>query len=113
MKFQEIAESEEQFQLATYAKMNIAAERGEGVWLYTSEGDKYLDLYGGHAVCAPVKTARKRNYFFASGCKPRHSHRVFVCFRAGIAEKCFGQAFGRNGNELFGNLCADVGINQV
>lgn len=52
MKFQEIAETEEEFQLATYAKMNIAAERGLGVWLYTSEGEKYLDLYGGHAVCA-------------------------------------------------------------
>src|SRR5262249_14902821 len=30
--------------------MPIVAERGEGVWLYTSDGDKYLDLYGGHAV---------------------------------------------------------------
>ena len=42
--------NEEQFQLATYKKMPIAAERGEDVWIYTSEGDKYLDLYGGHAV---------------------------------------------------------------
>src|ERR1041385_9128338 len=41
---------EEQFQLATYKKMPIAAERGEGVWIYTTDGDKYLDLYGGHAV---------------------------------------------------------------
>lgn len=32
--------------------MPIALERGEGVWVYTSEGDKYLDLYGGHAVTA-------------------------------------------------------------
>ncbi len=52
MNFREIESSEEQFQLATYAKMNIAAIRGEGVWVYTSEGEKYLDLYGGHAVCA-------------------------------------------------------------
>lgn len=42
--------SEDQFQLATYKKMPIAAERGEGVWIYTIEGDRYLDLYGGHAV---------------------------------------------------------------
>jgi acetylornithine/N-succinyldiaminopimelate aminotransferase len=42
--------TEDQFQLATYKKMPIAAERGEGVWIYTTEGDKYLDLYGGHAV---------------------------------------------------------------
>jgi acetylornithine/N-succinyldiaminopimelate aminotransferase len=42
--------NEDQFQLATYKKMPIAAERGEGVWIYTSDGGKYLDLYGGHAV---------------------------------------------------------------
>jgi acetylornithine/N-succinyldiaminopimelate aminotransferase len=43
---------EEQFQLATYKKMPVVAERGEGVWVYTSNGDRYLDLYGGHAVAA-------------------------------------------------------------
>ena len=41
---------EDQFQLATYKKMPIAAERGEDVWIYTTDGHKYLDLYGGHAV---------------------------------------------------------------
>jgi acetylornithine/succinyldiaminopimelate/putrescine aminotransferase len=41
---------EEQYQLATYKKMPIVAERGEGVWIFTSNGEKYLDLYGGHAV---------------------------------------------------------------
>jgi acetylornithine/N-succinyldiaminopimelate aminotransferase len=45
-----VVQNEEQFQLATYKKMSLVAERGEGVWIYTSEGDKYLDLYGGHAV---------------------------------------------------------------
>jgi acetylornithine/N-succinyldiaminopimelate aminotransferase len=48
--FTEIATAEDRFQLATYKKMPIAAERGEGVWIYTSEGERYLDLYGGHAV---------------------------------------------------------------
>jgi len=47
-----VVEIEDRFQLATYKKMPIAAERGEGVWIYTSDGDKYLDLYGGHAVAA-------------------------------------------------------------
>jgi acetylornithine aminotransferase/acetylornithine/N-succinyldiaminopimelate aminotransferase len=45
-----VAGLEERFQLATYKKMPIVAERGQGVWLYTSAGEKYLDLYGGHAV---------------------------------------------------------------
>ena len=52
MKFTDIKQLEEDFQITTYAKMGIAVERGSGAWVWTSEGDKYLDLYGGHAVCA-------------------------------------------------------------
>jgi acetylornithine/N-succinyldiaminopimelate aminotransferase len=52
MNFTDIQRSEEQFQVATYARMNIAVERGAGSWVWTSESEKYLDLYGGHAVCA-------------------------------------------------------------
>ena len=50
--FESIAALEDEFQLATYKKMGIAVERGEGAWIWTSDGEKYLDLYGGHAVCA-------------------------------------------------------------
>ncbi len=52
MNFEEIEDLEERFQLATYAKMKIAVETGKGAWIWTSDGEKYLDLYGGHAVCA-------------------------------------------------------------
>lgn len=48
--FEETIALEERYQLATYKKMPIVAAKGEGVWIYTSEGEKYLDLYGGHAV---------------------------------------------------------------
>jgi acetylornithine/N-succinyldiaminopimelate aminotransferase len=51
MNFEEIKNIEESTQVATYAKMNISVERGRGSWVWTSEGEKYLDLYGGHAVC--------------------------------------------------------------
>ena len=64
----EITELEEQYQLATYKKMPVVAERGEGVWIYTSDGERYLDLYGGHAVagtghCHPhiVKAIREQS----------------------------------------------------
>ncbi len=43
---------EEQYQVATYKKFPFVIERGEDVWVYTSEGERYLDLYGGHAVVA-------------------------------------------------------------
>jgi len=46
----EVVALEERHQLATYKKMPIVAERGEGAWIFTSDGEKYLDLYGGHAV---------------------------------------------------------------
>src|SRR6266705_2123055 len=64
---QHITELEEQYQLATYKKMPVVAERGEGVWLYAANGERYLDLYGGHAVagtghCHPhvVKAIREQ-----------------------------------------------------
>src|SRR5437667_2566441 len=47
---EEIVSLEAQFQLATYKKMPVVAERGEGVWVFASNGERYLDLYGGHAV---------------------------------------------------------------
>ncbi|HEX6280443.1 MAG TPA: aminotransferase class III-fold pyridoxal phosphate-dependent enzyme, partial [Pyrinomonadaceae bacterium] len=50
--FGRIKEIEDDFQLATYKKMPLAVERGEGSWIWTSDGEKFLDLYGGHAVCA-------------------------------------------------------------
>lgn len=49
-KFEDVTSLEETYQLATYKKMPIVAERGEGVWIYASDGERYLDLYGGHAV---------------------------------------------------------------
>lgn len=52
MNFSEIKKIEDRCQVETYKKMPMSVERGEGSWVWTSEGDKYLDLYGGHAVCA-------------------------------------------------------------
>ncbi|MEY4761579.1 MAG: hypothetical protein RLZZ200_1435 [Pseudomonadota bacterium] len=35
-----------------FAQYPLHVARGEGVWLYTPEGRRVLDLYGGHAVAA-------------------------------------------------------------
>jgi len=48
--FNNIKEIEETFQLNTYKKLPISIEKGEGVFVFDSEGNRYLDLYGGHAV---------------------------------------------------------------
>lgn len=34
----------------TYARIPVSPERGEGCWLYMSDGDRYLDFSGGIAV---------------------------------------------------------------
>ncbi len=85
----DITASEEQFQLATYKKMPVAAERGEGVWIYTSDGDRYLDLYGGHAVagtghCHPhvVNAIREQSEQLLF-----YSNLVYSSVRARAAEK--------------------------
>jgi acetylornithine/N-succinyldiaminopimelate aminotransferase len=38
--------------LPTYARVDLAFERGEGAWLFTAEGEKYLDFTSGVAVNA-------------------------------------------------------------
>jgi len=80
---------EEQFQLTTYKKMPIVAERGEGVWVLASNGDRYLDLYGGHAVagtghCHPhvVKAIREQTEKLLF-----YSNLVYSEARARAAEK--------------------------
>ncbi len=49
-KVERTIQLEDRYQLGTYKKMPIVAERGEGVWISASNGERYLDLYGGHAV---------------------------------------------------------------
>jgi acetylornithine/N-succinyldiaminopimelate aminotransferase len=38
--------------LPTYARIDLAFERGEGAWLFTKEGERYLDFTSGVAVNA-------------------------------------------------------------
>src|SRR5437879_3727595 len=82
-------ELEDRYQLATYKKMPIVAERGEGVWVYASDGQRYLDLYGGHAVagtghCHPhvVATIREQSEKLLF-----YSNLVYSGARARAAEK--------------------------
>jgi len=48
----EIQALEQQYLLQTYARYPLLIERGKGVYVYDSEGKKYLDLVGGLGVNA-------------------------------------------------------------
>lgn len=92
--FAETMEREDRFQLATYKKFPLAAERGAGVWVETGEGERYLDLYGGHAVaatghCHPhvvaaIKAQAEQLLFY--------SNLVYSEIRARVSEKLVGLA---------------------
>src|SRR5690349_12150725 len=110
-----ITELEEQFQLATYKKMPIVAERGEGVWVFTSDGDRYLDLYGGHAVagtghCHPhvvnaIKKQAEKILFY--------SNLIYSEARARAAEKLVSIAPGSLTKAFFCNSGTEANENAM
>ncbi|MEP6569743.1 MAG: aspartate aminotransferase family protein [Acidobacteriota bacterium] len=106
---------EERFQLATYKKMPLVAERGEGVWIYTSDGEKYLDLYGGHAVAgtghshphvvASIQAQAERLLFY--------SNLVYSEARARAAEKLVSVAPSELTKAFFCNSGTEANENAM
>src|SRR5947209_2991175 len=106
---------EERYQLATYKKMPVVAERGEGVWIYTSNGDRYLDLYGGHAVagtghCHPhvVKAIREQTAKILF-----YSNLVYSEARARAAEKLVSIAPAQLSKAFFCNSGTEANENAM
>jgi acetylornithine/N-succinyldiaminopimelate aminotransferase len=50
MTTQDIIRTEAASLLPTYAQIPLALVRGENVWVWDADGNRYLDLYGGHCV---------------------------------------------------------------
>ncbi|HEV3468714.1 MAG TPA: aminotransferase class III-fold pyridoxal phosphate-dependent enzyme [Pyrinomonadaceae bacterium] len=112
MSFEDVAAREEQFQLATYKKFAFAPERGRGAWVETAEGERYLDLYGGHAVCATghchprvvaaIKEQAERLLFYSnvvySEVRARAAEKLVGCAPAGLAKAFFCNS-GTEANE--------------
>ncbi|MGI8998013.1 MAG: aspartate aminotransferase family protein [Pyrinomonadaceae bacterium] len=110
--FAEIAAREDEFQLATYKKMKLAAAQGRGAWIETSEGERFLDLYGGHAVaatghCHPhvvaaIKEQAEQLLFYSnlvySGVRARAAERLVKCAPASITKAFFCNS-GTEANE--------------
>jgi acetylornithine/N-succinyldiaminopimelate aminotransferase len=115
LNFERVAALEDEFQLATYKKMPIVAERGEGVWIYASNGDRYLDLYGGHAVagtghCHPhvttaIKEQAEKLLFY--------SNLVYSEARARAAEKLVSIAPGSLVKAFFCNSGTEANENAM
>ncbi len=50
MNSQQVMAIADACQAPVYSKFPLSLERGAGSWVYTAEGRRFLDLYGGHAV---------------------------------------------------------------
>src|SRR4028118_781173 len=101
--FDDIATREDEFQLATYKKMKLAAARGRGAWVETSEGERFLDLYGGHAVaatghCHPrvveaIRSQAGELLFYSnlvySEVRARAAEKLIACARMGLKNVFF------------------------
>jgi len=106
---------EERYQLATYKKMPVVTERGEGVWIYTSDSERYLDLYGGHAVagtghCHPhvVKAIREQSDRLLF-----YSNLVYSEARARAAEKLVSIAPAQLTKAFFCNSGTEANENAM
>lgn len=106
---------EDRFQLATYKKMPVVAERGQGVWLIASGGERYLDLYGGHAVagtghCHPhvvaALKAQAESLLF-------YSNLVYSEVRARAAERLVSLAPGPLSRAFFCNSGTEANENAM
>lgn len=95
-------ELEDRFLLPTYEKFPFVLERGEGCWVWDEAGNKYLDLYGGHAVAAighspeevsAALTRQSRTLLF-------YSNLVYNRARAEAAEALVGFC-GEKGSQVF------------
>ena len=76
MNTQAILRDEDTFLIPTYKKIPVALVRGEGCYVWDSDGRRYLDFYGGHCVtplghCPPrvvdaIKQQSERLLFYSN-----------------------------------------------
>lgn len=87
-----------------YPIYNIALKKGKGCYVYDDQGNRYLDLYGGHAV---ISVGHNHPYFNSAVSRqlhqlPYYSNSVKLPIQWKLANK-LGRASHRNDYQLF--LC--------
>jgi acetylornithine/succinyldiaminopimelate/putrescine aminotransferase len=112
---QSTIDSEHAYQVETYRKFPFVVARGEGSYIFTDEGDAYLDMYGGHAVCATghshpkiveAITSQARNLLF-------YSNLVYLRVRADAAEALIRHAPDGINKVFFVNTGSEANENAI
>jgi acetylornithine/N-succinyldiaminopimelate aminotransferase len=111
-EIQNMIDIEDTYQLKTYAKFPIQIERGEDVFVFDSEENRYLDLYGGHVVVstghshprvvAAISEQASKLIFYSNivynSTRARASQRLIQAAPAGL-DKVFFVNSGSEANE--------------
>lgn len=113
--FDSIARREDEFQLTNYKKLSLAVERAAGCWVETTDGERYLDLYGGHAVaatghCHPRVVAALQEQ---AGRMLFYSNLVYSSVRAEAAERLVGCAPAPLAKAFFCNSGTEANENAM
>ena len=118
---QDVVALVKKYMIETYERYNFVCERAEGIYLYDSEGNAYLDFYGGIAVnstgnCNPKVVAAVRdqvgdvihtfNYPYTL---PQALLSEKICTTLGF-EKIFFQNSGAEANEAMIKMARKYGI---
>lgn len=85
-----------------YPLQNVSVVRAEGSWVWDSEGNKYLDMYGGHAVISIGHTHPEYVKALTEqlGSIGFYSNSVVIERQQRLAEK-LGRLSGKESNRLF------------
>src|SRR5712692_7165026 len=62
---------------------------------------------------AAMKSAAEGDDVLAAHRHPRHAHRIFVRFGAGVAEERLGERRRRTRNQFFCRACPSLGIDEI
>lgn len=108
MSAQEIQRDKEAL-MPTFARYQVCFERGKGAYLYTPEGEAYLDLLSGIGVNSLGHCPKSLNQIYANqGSKLVHTSNLYVTMnRAPLAEKLI-ELSGLNAQVFFSNSGAEA-----
>ncbi len=89
MKANEAIVLEDRLQIPTYTKMPVVLVRGEGSYVWDADGERFIDLYGGHCVtllghCPPLVVEAVRGQ---AGRLIFYSNAVYSSVRATAAQR--------------------------
>lgn len=106
---------EDRFTIGTSAKLPLALERGEGLWVFDDEGKRYLDLYGGHAVALVGHSPPRVVDAIAEQAKKLlfYSNAVYNSARARAAKRIASLAPGNPKKVFFVNSGAEANENAL